>query len=368
MLRVGTTKIAAGATQRRRRAKSSPSSTTYNLPRAERTSPWVRRRRETFQEAASVRTSSGARNRRQPGPGTVAAHEPWRRERPARQPWRGHELLSGKLTAVRSAWRRAARRAAAGQQCGPADRVWRRAAQALRDMQNALAVFQKLGDRNFEAFCLQLIAVYYRQAGRHADAERELNRRWRSCESATSTTTSSCSPSIARAPSSKPATILQQPCCWRSLVSNRVAFCAARSCAPRSCAARRDRGTAAANWHGRRPRAGRRRLAPLFFLVHGTARGRRGTRWTARAAFTRAAAPWKGPFLTRPAWKHGPDWASSTSSTAARAAVDCQASLEQAKRMDRPRLSRAAIFRSRDRDAPAPVDAALRTLDHPARR
>ena len=46
----------------------------------------------------------------------------------------------------------------------------------LRDLQNALAVFQKLGDKNFEVFCLQVIAAYYRQTGRHTDAERELNR------------------------------------------------------------------------------------------------------------------------------------------------------------------------------------------------
>ena len=47
---------------------------------------------------------------------------------------------------------------------------------ALRDMENALAVFQKIGDKNFEAFCLQVIAAYHRQAGRHAEAERLANR------------------------------------------------------------------------------------------------------------------------------------------------------------------------------------------------
>ena len=51
-----------------------------------------------------------------------------------------------------------------------------RPADGLRDLQNALAVFQKLGDKNFEVFCLQVIAAYYRQTGRHTDAERELNR------------------------------------------------------------------------------------------------------------------------------------------------------------------------------------------------
>ena len=57
------------------------------------------------------------------------------------------------------------------QRHGPSLRDWR-----LTSFQNALAVFQKLGDKNFEVFCLQVIAAYYRQTGRHADAERELNR------------------------------------------------------------------------------------------------------------------------------------------------------------------------------------------------
>jgi tetratricopeptide (TPR) repeat protein len=45
----------------------------------------------------------------------------------------------------------------------------------LRDLENALAVSRKLGDKNFEAFCLQVIAAYYRYAGRHAEAERTFN-------------------------------------------------------------------------------------------------------------------------------------------------------------------------------------------------
>jgi tetratricopeptide (TPR) repeat protein/predicted Ser/Thr protein kinase len=47
--------------------------------------------------------------------------------------------------------------------------------EGLRDLENALAVSRKLGDRNFEAFCLQVIAAYYRYAGRHAEAERTFN-------------------------------------------------------------------------------------------------------------------------------------------------------------------------------------------------
>ncbi len=46
----------------------------------------------------------------------------------------------------------------------------------LRAVQNALAVFRKLGDRNFEVFAAQVTAAHHRDAGRHAEAERELNR------------------------------------------------------------------------------------------------------------------------------------------------------------------------------------------------
>jgi tetratricopeptide (TPR) repeat protein len=70
-------------------------------------------------------------------------------------------------------------RRAAGQQANSAAlrlEYGDRPSEALRDVQNAVGVFRKLGDRNFEAFGSQLVALYYRQAGRHADAERELNR------------------------------------------------------------------------------------------------------------------------------------------------------------------------------------------------
>lgn len=48
--------------------------------------------------------------------------------------------------------------------------------EGLRDLRNALEVFRKLGDRNFEVFAAQVTAAYYRYSGRHAGAERELNR------------------------------------------------------------------------------------------------------------------------------------------------------------------------------------------------
>lgn len=48
--------------------------------------------------------------------------------------------------------------------------------QGLRDVQNALAVARKIGNRNFEVLAAQLTAAYHRYAGRHGEAERELNR------------------------------------------------------------------------------------------------------------------------------------------------------------------------------------------------
>ena len=44
-----------------------------------------------------------------------------------------------------------------------------------RDVENALAVARKLGDRTFEMFCLQMVGVHDRNAGRHADAVRAFN-------------------------------------------------------------------------------------------------------------------------------------------------------------------------------------------------
>jgi len=48
-------------------------------------------------------------------------------------------------------------------------------ADALREIQNALGVFRKLGDKNFEVFCLKMIAAYYQQVGRHPEAVLALN-------------------------------------------------------------------------------------------------------------------------------------------------------------------------------------------------
>ena len=48
--------------------------------------------------------------------------------------------------------------------------------EGLRDVKNALSVVERLGDKNFQSYCLRVIATYYRNQGRHADALRELNK------------------------------------------------------------------------------------------------------------------------------------------------------------------------------------------------
>jgi tetratricopeptide (TPR) repeat protein len=47
--------------------------------------------------------------------------------------------------------------------------------EGLREVQNALAVSRRLGNKDFEAFCLQLIALYEQRVGRFAEADRALN-------------------------------------------------------------------------------------------------------------------------------------------------------------------------------------------------
>ncbi len=51
-----------------------------------------------------------------------------------------------------------------------------RPSEAFRDLQNALTVLRKLGDKDFEVYALEGVGVFYRYAGKHDDAERELNR------------------------------------------------------------------------------------------------------------------------------------------------------------------------------------------------
>ena len=48
--------------------------------------------------------------------------------------------------------------------------------EGLRDVLNARAVSESLGDKNFQAFCARVLAVYYRNRGRHKEAIVELNK------------------------------------------------------------------------------------------------------------------------------------------------------------------------------------------------
>jgi Tfp pilus assembly protein PilF len=50
------------------------------------------------------------------------------------------------------------------------------AEEGVLDIRNALAVFERIGDRRFQTFCLRALATYYRNQGRLDDATRELNR------------------------------------------------------------------------------------------------------------------------------------------------------------------------------------------------
>jgi tetratricopeptide (TPR) repeat protein len=47
--------------------------------------------------------------------------------------------------------------------------------QGRNDVDNALAVFRQIPDRNFEVICLRLMAAFHRNSGRDGDAERDLN-------------------------------------------------------------------------------------------------------------------------------------------------------------------------------------------------
>jgi FimV-like protein len=48
--------------------------------------------------------------------------------------------------------------------------------EGLRDVLNARAVSERLGDKPYEAFCARVLAVYYRNRGRHKEAITELNK------------------------------------------------------------------------------------------------------------------------------------------------------------------------------------------------
>jgi tetratricopeptide (TPR) repeat protein len=244
-----------------------------------------------------------------------------------------------------------------------------RPADALRDVQNALGVFQKLGDRNFEAFCLQLFALYYRQAGRHADAERELNRalailRERNLEDDIGSVT------IDRALSQ--IDLARYPEALRLLGEALAAGTGRRTASARIHLARvhlrlGDGATSAAELvqASDTEGAGNDSL-PLLLLVQGELAGHAGRVDEARRAFERASSLWTGPL---------PDAASvearanlgyldAVAGRPVQGRLAVETSLKQAQLMERFALeARCRLLLARIDLGQRQFDAALRTLD-----
>jgi tetratricopeptide (TPR) repeat protein len=171
-------------------------------------------------------------------------------------------------------------------------------AAALREMENALAVFQKIGDKNFEAFCLQVIAAYHRQVGRHAEAERLANRaiailQERSIDEDVGALTIDLARSQFDLGNYQAATRL-------------LTDLATKTAAPYTAAARihlartRARVGDAAGAERHLAAAGgevddKSELFPMLLLAQGEAAYEAGRLDAARAAFSRAASLWTGP-------------------------------------------------------------------------
>ena len=263
------------------------------------------------------------------------------------------------------------RRAAAQQANSAALRIeyGDRPAEALRDMQNALGVFQKLDDRNFEAFCMQLFALYYRQAGRHADAERELNRalailRERNLEDDVGSVT------LDRALSQ--IDLGRYPEALKLLGEALAAGTGRRTALARIHLARvhirlGDGATAAAELDKASDAEGAGNDSlPLLLLVEGELAGEAGRESDARSAFERAAALWTGPL---------PDAASvearanigyldAIAGRPVQGRLAVEASLKQAQLMERfPLEARCRLLLARIEMSQRQFDAALRTLD-----
>jgi tetratricopeptide (TPR) repeat protein len=222
--------------------------------------------------------------------------------------------------------------------------------QALRDMQNALGVFQKLGEKNLEAFCLQVIAAYYRQAGRHADAERELNRalailRERNLEDdIASVTIDRARSQIDTGSYATAATLLAEV----AANSGSPFATAARIHHARALARLGDVAGAEASLAQAAPAvANDNDLLPLFHLTRGEIAYDGGRLADAREAFGRAASL-SSATLPDAASVEARAWISAIDALGARPSQGravVQASLEQAERMGRPGLAaRCRLF------------------------
>jgi tetratricopeptide (TPR) repeat protein len=215
---------------------------------------------------------------------------------------------------------------------------------ALRDAQNALAVFQKLGEKNFEAFCLQVIALYYRQTGRHVDADRELNRalsilRERNLDDdIASVTIDRARSHIEAGHYAMAANLLEEASrITRSPVAAAARLHKARLYSRMGDASSANRELAAAAAAA----AAEPDLLPLVHLTTGELAYEAGDVDAARQAFLRAAALWT-PMLPDTATVEARAWLGFLDGTGPRPSVgreQVEASLAQAERMERPALA-----------------------------
>jgi len=212
----------------------------------------------------------------------------------------------------------------------------------LRDMENALGVFQKIGEKNLEAFSRQVIAAYYRQAGRHGDAERELNRalailRERNLEDDIDSVTIDRARSLIETGQYASAAMLlgevagNEGSRFGTAAHIHLARVRARLGDPAGAETELSRASEAGEDND---------LAPLFHLTSGEVAYERGQTAAARAAFVRAAAPWTGS-LPDAASVEARAWVGFIDGMAGAGAgrAQIQASLEQAERMERPALA-----------------------------
>ena len=263
-------------------------------------------------------------------------------------------------------------RRAAGQQANSAAlriEYGDRPSEALRDTQNAMGVFQKLGDRNFEAFGLQLAALYYRQAGRHADAERELNRalailRERNLEDDIgSVTLDRAMSQIELSRYGDALKLLEEALATgagrrTSLVRIHLARVHLRLGDSAAAAAELNKAAAEVG-------AGRDPL-PLLLLVRGELAAEGGRGGDAQRAFDQASALWTGPLPDAASVEAranaGYLEAAAGRPTQGRQAIET--SLKQAALMERfPLEARCGLLLARIDILQGRFDAALRTLD-----